>query len=220
MSESSQEPKMQVQLAITHHEYLTLLQRYKELGLGGGSGGESIPFEIDSHITEIDTGKIDADYMNSRFEKYLKVLQGGDPKAKEATLAELHRSFTSLSQEDQKIAEIFLHDIQRGDVQIDHSRTFRDYLTDYKTAAKDNEIAAILSALGLDKAKLIALMNTHVTEANLNEYGRFDDLKATVDKQMAKAYFEGLEGTTLPMFRVNIKAAKLLSDFLLQGVLS
>lgn len=217
MSEFSEEPKVQVQLTITHHEYLTLLQRYKELGMGGGSGGESIPFEIDSHITEIDTGKIDADYMNSRFEKYLKVLQGGDLKAKEATLAELHRSFTSLSQEDQKIAEIFLHDIQRGDVQIDPSRTFRDYLTDYKTAAKDKEIAAIVSALGLDKAKLIALMNTHVTEANLNEYGRFDDLKATVDKQMAKAYFEGLEGTTLPMFRVNIKAAKLLSDFLLQG---
>ncbi len=215
--ESSEEPKTQVQLTITHHEYLTLLQRYKELGMGGGSGGESIPFEIDSHITEIDTGKIDADYMNSRFEKYLKVLQGGDPKAKEATLAELHRSFTSLSQEDQKIAEIFLHDIQRGDVQIDPSRTFRDYLTDYKTAAKDKEIAAIVSALGLDKAKLIALMNTHVTEANLNEYGRFDDLKATVDKQMAKAYFEGLEGTSLPMSRVNIKAAKLLSDFLLLG---
>ena len=75
----------------------------------------------------------------------------------------------------------------------------------------------IVSALGLDKEKLIALMNTHVTEANLNEYGRFDDLKATVDKQMAKAYFEGLVGTTLPMFRVNIKAAKLLSDFLLLG---
>ena len=210
-------PKTQVLLAITHHQYLTLLQRYKELGGGGGSGGESIPFEIDSHITEIDTGKIDADYMNSRFAKYLKVLQSGDEQAKEITLADLHRSFTSLSQEDQKIAEIFLHDIQRGDIQIDPSRTFRDYLTDYKSAAKDKEIAAIVSILGLDATKLNALMNTHVTEANLNEYGRFDDLRETVDQQKAKAYFEGLEGKTLPMFRVNIKAAKLLSDFLLRG---
>lgn len=185
--------------------------------MGAGGGGESIPFDIDSHITEIDTGKIDADYMNSRFAKYLKVLQSGDEQAKEITLADLHRSFTSLSQEDQKIAEIFLHDIQRGDVQIDPSRTFRDYLTDYKTEAKNKEIAAIVSYLGLDQAKLIALMNTHVTEANLNEYGRFDDLRETVDQQKAKAYFEGLEGKTLPMFGVNIKAAKLLSDFLLKG---
>lgn len=215
--ESDEEPKTQVTLAISHHQYLTLLQRYKELGAGGGSGGESIPFDIDSHITEIDTGKIDADYMNSRFEKYLKELQGGDEQAKEATLAELHRSFTSLSQEDQKIAEIFLHDIQRGDAQLDPSRTFRDYLADYKTAAKDKEVAAIAAALGVDAKKLRALMNTHVTEANLNEFGRFDDLRGTVDQQKAKAYFEGLEGTTLSMSRVNIKASNLLRDFLIRG---
>ena len=84
--EFGEDPKTQVQLAISHHQYLTLLQRYKELGGGGGGGGESIPFEIDSHITEIDTGKIDADYMNSRFEKYLKVLQSGDEQAKDCLL--------------------------------------------------------------------------------------------------------------------------------------
>lgn len=215
--EFGEDPKTQVQLDISHHQYLTLLQRYKELGGGAGGGGESIPFDIDSHITEIDTGKIDADYMNSRFAKYLKVLQGGDEQAKETTLADLHRSFTSLSQEEQKIAEIFLHDIQRGDVQIDPERTFRDYLIDYKTQAKNKEIAAIVNCLGLDQVKLIALMNTHVTEANLNEYGRFDDLRETVDQQKAKAYFEGLEGKTLSKSQVKMKAAKLLSDFLLQG---
>ena len=209
--------KQSIALAITKLQYMALLQRYKELGAGGGGAGETIPFDIDSHITEIDTGKIDADYMNSRFAKYLKELQSGDEPSKEVTLAELHRSFTSLSQEDQKLAEIFLHDIQRGDVQIDPARTFRDYLTDYKTAAKDKEVAAIVSALGVHAAKLIALMSTHLTEANLNEYGRFDDLRGTVAQEKAKAYFDGLEGVSLPIFKVKIKAAKLLSDFLLRG---
>ena len=157
--------------------------------------------------------------MNSRFEKYLKVLQSGDEQAKESTLADLHRSFTSLSQEDQKITEIFLHDIQRGDVQIDPLGTFRDYLTDYKTQAKNKEIAAIVAYIGVDPTRLIALMNTHVTEANLNEYGRFDDLRGTVDQQQAKAYFEGLEGKTLSKSQVKIKASNLLSDFLLRGYL-
>lgn len=177
----------------------------------------SIPFEIDSHITEIDTGKIDADYMNSRFEKFLKVLQSGDELAKEATLAELHRSFTSLSQEDQKIAEIFLHDIQRGDVEIDPNRSFRDYLTDYQAKAKNKEVEAIVKYLGIDAGKLTALMNTNTNEANLNDYGRFDELKATIDKQKAKAYFEALEGEAIPPFKVNIKAANLLHDFVIQG---
>lgn len=207
-------PSRHIQLTFSHHQYLTLLQRYKELGTISGGVGGSIPFDISSHITEIDTGKIDADYMNSRFEKYLKVLQSGDAQAKEDTLADLHRSFTSLSQEDQNIAEIFLHDIQRGDLQIDPTRSFRDYLAEYKIDAVDKEVAAIVAYLGVDAKKLIALMNTHVTDAKLNEFGRFDDLRGTVDPQKAKAYFEGLEGASLPMSRVNIKVANLLREFL------
>lgn len=143
------EPKRTVDLAITQHQYLTLLQRYKELGGGGGGVGEAIPFEIDSHITEIDTGKIDADYMNSRFDKYLIVLQNGNEQAKETTLAELHRSFSSLSQEEQKIADLFLHDIQRGDVEIDAHSTFRDYIADYQAKAKNHQIDTLVALLGV-----------------------------------------------------------------------
>lgn len=214
------DPKQSIAVAITKLQYLTLLQRYKELGAGGGGAGESIPFDIDSHITEIDTGKIDADYMNSRFAKYLKELESGDGASREATLAELHRSFTSLSQEDQKFAEIFLHDIQRGDVQIDPSRTFRDYLVDYKARAKNKDFAAVVATLGVDTAKLAALLDAHVTEANLNEYGRFDDLRATVNTALAKAYFERIEGGTVPPFKVRMRADKVLKDFLIRGVLS
>lgn len=215
--EFGEEPKTQVELVITHHQYLTLLQRYKELGNSNGGGGGAIPFDIDSHITEIDTGKIDADYMNSRFAKYLKVLQSGDEASKESTLAELHRSFSSLTQEEQKFAEIFLHDIQRGDAAIDPNRTFRDYLTDYLARAKAHEIDILVNALGVDLEKIVVLMNTSVTDANINDYGRFDDLKATVDKQRAKSYFEALEGKSLPPFRINIKTDQLLRDFIIKG---
>jgi type I restriction enzyme R subunit len=36
-------------------------------------------------------------------------------------------------------------------------------------------------------------MSTNATEANTNEYSRFDDLKSTVDKTKAKEYFEKQE---------------------------
>ena len=60
-------------------------------------------------------------------------------------------------------------------------------------------------------------MNTLTTEANLNEYGRFDDLKASIDKQKAKAYFEKQEGQEILPNRINIKSDRLLRDFILQG---
>ncbi len=211
------DPARTVELSISRHRYLTLLQRYKELGSSGGGGGEAIPYDIDSHLTEIDTGKIDADYMNSRFAKYLKELQSGDETARETTLAELHRSFSSLSQDEQKLAEIFLRDIQRGDVRIDPARTFRDYLTDCQAKAQNEKSETLVRILGIDAGRLLALMNARVTEANLNDYGRFDDLKATVDQPQARAYFEALSGETLSPFRVNVKAANLLRRFILEG---
>ena len=99
--------------------YLILALRYKELssGSGEGGGGDSgeVPFEIDGYLTEIDTGKIDSDYMNTRFEKFLKTLKqnGVDSEQVQKTLDELHKSFASLSQDDQKYANIFIHDVQQ-----------------------------------------------------------------------------------------------------------
>jgi hypothetical protein len=100
---------------------------------------------------------------------------------------------------------------------LDPKRTFRDYLTDYQAKAQNKEVEALVRILGIDANKLAALMNTNITEANLNEYGRFDDLKATIDKQKAKAYFEALERNAIPAFKVNIKADGLLRRFILKG---
>ncbi|MDD2894349.1 MAG: hypothetical protein PHF20_10545 [Halothiobacillaceae bacterium] len=60
-------------------------------------------------------------------------------------------------------------------------------------------------------------MKTNVTEANLNGFGRFDDLKETIDKEKARTYFEMLEGQQLPPFKVKIKASNLLQKFILEG---
>lgn len=76
---------------------------------------------------------IDNDYMNSRFEKWKKQLNDPnvDPKELENTLEELHKSFAFLSQEDQKFANLFLHDVQTGDAKLSPGMTFRDYIVSY-----------------------------------------------------------------------------------------
>ena len=208
----------EVILAIDEQTYLSLALRYKELaskGDGGGAGGGDVPFDISGYLTEIDTGKIDADYMNSRFDKYLKELnQHNDQASIELTLNELHKSFSSLTQAEQKYAKLFLHDLQRGDAKLIEGHTFRDYINTYKDNAENAQINAIVNALGLDKSLLISLLNDSVNEKNLNNFGRFDSLKDTVDKAKAKAYFEKLDGLSIPPFKLNIRIDQFLKQFI------
>lgn len=60
-------------------------------------------------------------------------------------------------------------------------------------------------------------MAANVTEASINEFGRFDELKASVDKNKAKEYFEKLEGAKIPPFKINIRVHNLLQKFILSG---
>lgn len=212
--------KLPFQVAIDEQTYLILALRYKELFTDGGSGGGggSVPFEIDGYLTEIDTDKIDSDYMNSRFTKYLKALHEGEKAISvEEALNELHKSFAALSHDEQRIANIFLHDVQRGDVKLQEAKSFRDYITEYQFKAKEDEIHAISTSFGLDESKLRQLISAHVNENNINEFARFDALLNTVDKAKAKQYFEQEEGKPIPPFKVNVKVAAFLKEFVLKS---
>lgn len=212
--------KLPFQVAIDEQTYLILALRYKELFSEGGSGGGggSVPFEIDGYLTEIDTDKIDSDYMNSRFTKYLKALHEGEKAVSvEEALNELHKSFAALTHDEQRIANIFLHDVQRGDVKLQEAKSFRDYITEYQFKAKEDEIHAIATSFGLDESKLRQLISAHVNENNINEFARFDALLNTVDKAKAKQYFEQEEGKPIPPFKVNVKVAAFLKKFVLKS---
>lgn len=208
-----------VQPIIDERTYLTLVQRYKELFASRSDASDSAPdapYELDGHITEIDTGLIDSDYMNSNFEKWLKCLEQDD-EGLAAAREELHRSFASLSQDDQRFAELFLHDVERGDATLKEGMTLRDYITSYAHKAKNAQVERVVEALGINGELLTAMTALDLTEANINEFGRFDNLKDSVDKSRAKAFFEQKEGKSLPLFKVNTRAAALLKRFILEG---
>lgn len=212
--------KFTVDVLVDEKTYKVLVLRYKELFSGGGGGGnEDVPYDIDGYLTTIDTDVIDADYMNSRFEKYMKLLhqKGASAELIRQAEDELHKTFATLSQDEQKFANIFLHDIQRGDVTPEGGKTLRDYITEYMERAKDDQIHRIATVLGLDETKLRGMMSLKITEANINEFGRFDSLKATASKAKAKEYFEKLEGCKIIPPKVPMKIDKLLRDFILSG---
>lgn len=214
--------KKSVRLALDENTYLILALRYKELfsSSGGGSSRVSdVPYDIDTHLTEINTGAIDVNYMNSRFEKWLKSLHSDEitEDIKKKLLADLHKTFATLTQDEQKYANIFLHDVERGDALVDGGKTLRDYITEYQENAKNDLIHKFATAIGADETMLRTFLNLHVIEDNINEFGRFDDLKASVDRNRAKAYFEATEGLEVPLRKVQMKIDTILRRFILTG---
>ena len=209
-----------VQVLLDEKTYLILVLRYKELiGKGEGLVDDNIPYDLVGYITEIDTGLIDSDYMNSRFDKYIKLLktEGSSSEDIERAMDELHKTFATLTQEEQKYANIFLHDIQRGDVEVIPGKTLRDYINEYGFNLKKQQIKDLCWFLGLDETLLLNLMDLNLNENNLNEFGRYDDLKKTIDTEKARKYFEVIEGKTIISPKVLIKADKLLREFVLSG---
>lgn len=198
--------------------FMTLAKRYKELFTScGGGGTEDVPYDVDPYLTEIDTGQIDADYMNSRFEKFLKVLDKGNVTEEErlSVLTELHKSFAILSQEEQRYANIFLHDVESGNAHLEHGLQFKDYVVGYMNRAKDDQIHMVATLLGADETQLRSIMLADVTTDNLNDYNRFNKLKASVDKSKAKDYFERKEGIEIVPYELNIKIDNYLRSFIL-----
>ena len=213
------------EIIINHDEHLynTLLQRYKELFREGGdnpsspSGGGDFPYEIEPYLTEIDTERIDNDYMNRNFVRYIKALEQENvsPEELQQLLSELSASFASLSQEEQKFAEILLHDIQSKEIVLEGDKSFREYIAEYMADEQEQEINKLVDDLGLDKDLLKTLIARKPTAATLDEFGYYTKLKSSVDREKAKQYFEKETGKTLSGLQVNIQVDTLLREFIL-----
>lgn len=209
--------EIRLESPLDERTYLVLAQRYKELFTKPGEPGGNFeaPYDLKGYLTEIDTGLIDADYMNANFRKWLKALDEDDSQIAAATEA-LHRSFATLSQEEQRFAELFLHDVERGDVAVEEGRTLRDYITAYANKEKNGQIDKLIDAFGLDGDLLREMMRLDLNEANLNEYARFDKLKASIDKDKAADFFTA-DNYIVSRFTVNMLANKLVREFVLEG---
>lgn len=202
-----------IEVLIDEETYNILLQRYHELAIGGTTGGDDIPYDIDTQISVLATGKINADYMNANFTKYIRSLQTNDPtEEQQRLLNNLHKSFATLTQEEQAYANIFLTDFLNGDVRLEEGKTFHDYIVEYQTRARDNRTQRFADALGID-ANLLreAMRNNNITNALLKP------IKESMDLNIAKDYLDSLEGKSIPMRKVIIKVDKLLRQFLIKG---
>jgi type I restriction enzyme R subunit len=211
-----------VKLEFDEATYMTLLQRYRELFDGTSSGGGDdgdFDYPIDTYITETGTGTIDAEYINSKFVKFIKNLymEGPGSELTKQALLKLHKTFASLSQKDQRTAMLIIHDIQCGDLRLEVGKTIYDYINEYQLKELHKQILILSEATEINASMLQTIMQAGVTEQNIDEFGRFEELKLTVNQTKAKAFLEKIYGKqVLPMY-VNPKMDKILRMFIMNA---
>lgn len=210
---------VKVSVELDEETYQTLLQRYKELFEKKTSGPkDEDEYEIDTYLTETGAGTIDADYINSKFQRYVRYLytEGKDSELVSTTQQELHRVFATLSQRDQRTAYSIIHDIQSGRLRLSPGKTIHDYIKDYQKKEADWQILRISEITGLDLQKLKDITMGDVTEQNINERGRFDELRQTAERAKVKEFIKRITGQEVkPMF-IQAKLAKILERFILE----
>lgn len=204
---------------LSSQNYNALLQRYKDLTKthtpGSGTGPDDVPYDIKGYITEINTGMIDTAYMNSKFVKFLKVLDSDKEEQIQEALNELHKTFGSLSQEEQKFANVFIHQVQSGDVKADPTKTLRDYITEYMISDRTKRITDFSNSFGIPSQDLIDFMKLDIKESNIDDFGRFSALKGKVNRDIAKAYIEQKEKIELTDFDMELALDEYLRKFIL-----
>lgn len=206
-----------VSLEFDEKVYLILVQRYKELFMKKGKNEPDLPYDISTHIIEIQTDAIDDEYMNSRFNIYLRSLNAGDEKAKEKALNELHKTFAVLNSIEQRYAKIFLHQVESGEIIVDNSKSFHEYITELHVKYNNDYIHRISVGFGIDEEKFRKLILSGATDKNINVYGRYDDLMDTIDIYKSKEYLESRDKKEYTLREVRMKVDEELTQIILNG---
>ena len=210
-----------VRMQIDEQTFLVLLQRYRELfeGREKGDGGTVFEYPIDTYLTERGTGTIDADYINSKFVKFVKQLytEGPGSELTKEALKELHKTFATLPQKDQRTAVLILHDIQSGDLKMESGKTIQDYINEYQLKELYEQMKILTEATGVNLSMLKNIMTSGVTEENLDDFNRFSDLRITIDITKTKVFLEKITGGDIASPFVMARWTKVLKDFILDA---
>ena len=98
-----------------------------------------------------------------------------------------------LSSEEQKYANVFIHDVQAGNARIVAGKSFRDYISDLMKGAENFRIKRVVERLGCYEKLLREMLARKVTKETIEAHGKFDELKASVDNKKATEFFVVVE---------------------------
>lgn len=198
--------------------YDALLMRYGELcdsSRFGKRGGKLPAFDINGELSQKAKEKIDNDYMQAKFVKYIKALNNKNDL--KHLKDELHKVFATLSIDEQKYANMVLADIESGELKVGEQKSLQEYINEYKKAKRDKDISNIVINLGLDEVKFKKILENIRTKIELDASKDYDELKVSINRQIAKEFFEKRENRNLKPFELSIEIDKYLRAFILDS---
>lgn len=208
-----------ITLPFNERTFEILRQRYRELFTQVrkvNSGGEVPPYDIDPSLTTSSAEKINHEYMESKFKKYIKEIQmyGSDGQAAQDILNALRQSFAFLSQDDQKLANIIINDIQRGDLEIQENDSFTDLINRYRSTKRDKAIHLFCEKWYIPEKQFRIFTKQFTTLARINQYGNLDKLLTYVDKEKVAERLSHETGKKVPVFKATMELTKAISNFM------
>ncbi|MDV4424683.1 restriction endonuclease subunit R [Enterococcus faecium] len=207
-----------ITVVITEYEFNILAQRYSEIEREPRDGNDSIAYDIDYQLPEGSRSRINYEYLNTNFKKYMNIKEERDSNLIQSLLNDLHRTFAQLPVELQPYAEMILNDVNNGELVIKEGWEFTDYLNEYQLSEEDDFIQDLVDSTNINEALLREMLDLRLTEVNINEYSRFDKLKSSVNVGHFSGYIEKNLGKMVIPIKVNMLIDRLLRAFLLEGV--
>ncbi|MDV4478059.1 restriction endonuclease subunit R, partial [Enterococcus faecium] len=207
-----------ITVVITEYEFNILAQRYSEIEREPRDGNDSIAYDIDYQLPEGSRSRINYEYLNTNFKKYMNIKEERDSNLIQSLLNDLHRTFAQLPVELQPYAEMILNDVNNGELVIKEGWEFTDYLNEYQLSEEDDFIQDLVDSTNINEALLREMLDLRLTEVNINEYSRFDKLKSSVNVGHFSGYIEKNLGKMVIPIKVNMLIDRLLRAFLLEDV--
>ncbi|MDV4736518.1 restriction endonuclease subunit R, partial [Enterococcus faecium] len=204
-----------ITVVITEYEFNILAQRYSEIEREPRDGNDSIAYDIDYQLPEGSRSRINYEYLNTNFKKYMNIKEERDSNLIQSLLNDLHRTFAQLPVELQPYAEMILNDVNNGELVIKEGWEFTDYLNEYQLSEEDDFIQDLVDSTNINEALLREMLDLRLTEVNINEYSRFDKLKSSVNVGHFSGYIEKNLGKMVIPIKVNMLIDRLLRAFLL-----
>ncbi|HAP8755784.1 TPA: restriction endonuclease subunit R, partial [Enterococcus faecium] len=193
-----------ITVVITEYEFNILAQRYSEIEREPRDGNDSIAYDIDYQLPEGSRSRINYEYLNTNFKKYMNIKEERDSNLIQSLLNDLHRTFAQLPVELQPYAEMILNDVNNGELVIKEGWEFTDYLNEYQLSEEDDFIQDLVDSTNINEALLREMLDLRLTEVNINEYSRFDKLKSSVNVGHFSGYIEKNLGKMVIPIKVNM----------------
>lgn len=201
-----------------HFEILSL--RYRELEKKDGDAGEgAAPLDVSARDAAV-VGRetVDTQYFDEHFQNFVKTVHEDKTKEEiDAALDSLHSAYPHLSSEDQKAVDHVVAGIRSGKVEIRDGWSWFDYVNHLREKKFREQVEMTAKCFGVDAAKLSSLVRQKPSEEDVNEYGRFDELLADLDRDQARRSLERLSGHEVKAREVVRVADSVLRRFVVEG---